>query len=315
LAYVVFPALGWAGLRFGRRGATLAIAVAAGFAVWNTTDYHGPFVFDSVAQSVLTTQLYIGVEALSTLCLAALVSERKQFAERLTASRARVVRASDSERARLEHNLHDGAQQRLTALVIRLGVDAESAGGAHEPGPRALLRAQDEVLLAIDELRELAHGIHPQALTAGGLAVAIREIAARSTIPITVELPATRFDQTAEATAYYIVAEALTSAHKHAPAGSRLSATRRSCWHRNLRGLEPGVRCVRAAGALARRGRSARERDGSRAVIAASAAYPRCWRRPAITSSIRWPRPCTTGRWSLVAGRCWSASTGSCASG
>ena len=220
VAYVVFPALGWAGLRFGRRGATLAIAVAAGFAVWNTTDYHGPFVFDSIAQSVLTTQLYIGVAALSTLCLAALVSERKQFAERLTASRARVVKAADTERARLEHNLHDGAQQRLTALVIRLGIDAQSAGGAHEPGPRALLRAQDEVLLAIEELRELAHGIHPQALTAGGLAVAIREIAARSTIPITVELPATRFDQTAEATAYYIVAEALTNAHKHAHATS-----------------------------------------------------------------------------------------------
>ena len=85
LAYVVFPALGWAGLRFGRRGATLAIAVAVGFAVWNTTHYHGPFVFDSVTHSVLITQLYIGVAALATLCLAALVCEREQFAERLDA--------------------------------------------------------------------------------------------------------------------------------------------------------------------------------------------------------------------------------------
>ena len=149
LAYLVFPALGWAALRFGRRGATLAIAVAVGFAVWNTTHYHGPFVFDSITHSVLTTQLYIAVAALSTLCLAALVSERKQFAERLDASRARLVNASDAERRRLEHNLHDGAQQRLTALVIRLGIAAERAhertsrarGLSCEPGMRCSSRS------------------------------------------------------------------------------------------------------------------------------------------------------------------------------
>ena len=73
LAYLVFPALGWAALRFGRRGATLAIAVAAGFAIWKTTHFHGPFVYDSITLSVLTTQAYIAVAALSTLCLAALV--------------------------------------------------------------------------------------------------------------------------------------------------------------------------------------------------------------------------------------------------
>src|SRR3954462_371554 len=101
LSYLVFPALGWAGLRFGRRGATLAIVVAVGFAVWNTTHYHGPFVFDSITLSVLSSQLYIAVAALSTLCLAALVSERKTFAEQLDASRARLVKASDSERRRL----------------------------------------------------------------------------------------------------------------------------------------------------------------------------------------------------------------------
>src|SRR6185503_15650840 len=76
LAYLVFPALGWAALRFGRRGATIAIAIAVGFAVWNTTHYHGPFVFDSITLSVVTTQLYIAVAALSTLSLAALVCER-----------------------------------------------------------------------------------------------------------------------------------------------------------------------------------------------------------------------------------------------
>jgi signal transduction histidine kinase len=219
LAYLVFPALGWAALRFSRRGATLAVAVAVGFAVWNTTRYHGPFVFDSITLSVLTTQLYIAVAALSTLSLAALVCERKQFAARLDASRARLIKATDTERQRLERNLHDGTQQRLTALAMRLEMDAESAGSAHEPGPRALKRAQAEVILAIDELRELARGIHPQVLTDAGLAAAIRQLAARSTVPITLgQLPSTRLDDIAETTAYYLVAEALTNAQKHAHA-------------------------------------------------------------------------------------------------
>jgi signal transduction histidine kinase len=221
LAYLVFPALGWAGLRFGRRGATLAVAVAVGFAVWNTTHYHGPFVFDSITASVLSTQLYIGVAALSTLSLAALVSERQRFADGLAASRVRLVNASDTERRRLEHNLHDGAQQRLTALAIRLGMAAERARDTHEAGAPALEAAGEEVVLAIDELRELAHGIHPAALTDGGLAFAIRGIAVRSTLPITLlELPSARFDDTAEATAYYVFVEALNNAQKHARASS-----------------------------------------------------------------------------------------------
>jgi signal transduction histidine kinase len=221
LAYLAFPALGWAGLRFGRRGATLAIAVAVGFAVWNTTHYHGPFVFDSITLSVLTTQLYIAVAALSTLSLAALVSERRRVAERLDASRARLVHAADTERRRLEHNLHDGAQQRLTALAIRLGSAADRAREADEPGAPALREAGEQVILAIAELREITHGIHPSALTDGGLAVAIRDVAARSNVPVTlVELPCTRLDAAAETTAYYLFAEALTNAQKHARASS-----------------------------------------------------------------------------------------------
>jgi len=232
LAYLVFPALGWAALRFGGRGATLAIAVAVSFAVWNTTHYHGPFVFDSITLSVVGAQLYIAVAALATLCLTALVSERKTFAERLDASRARVVHASDSERRRLEHNLHDGAQQRLTSLAIGLRLAADRAHEAHEPGASALDDAGAQVVLAIGELRELTHGNHPAALTYGGLASAIRSVATRSTVPITiVELPSTRFDGTVEATAYYVFAEVLTNAQKHAHAASirvRVTATTRA---------------------------------------------------------------------------------------
>jgi len=221
LAYLVFPALAWAPLRFGRRGATLAIGVAVGFAVWNTTHYHGPFVFESIPLSVLSAQLYVAVAAVATLCLAALVCERRRFEEGLDASRARLVEASDNERKRLEQNLHDGAQQRLTALAIRLGIAADRARKEHESSAPALESALGEVGLAIDELREIAHGIHPPALTDYGFASAVAGIVRRSTVPVTIEaLPATRFDSAAEATAYYLVAEALTNAQKHAPASS-----------------------------------------------------------------------------------------------
>jgi signal transduction histidine kinase len=229
LAYLVFPTLGWAALRFGHRGATLAIAIAVGFAVWNTTHYHGPFVYDSTTLSVLTTQLYIAVAALSTLGLAALISERKRFAEGLEASRARLVEASDTERRRLERNLHDGAQQRLSALAARLGIAADRARETEEPGAEVLEDAGTEVVRAIDELRELSHGIHPPVLADLGLARALRAIARRSSVPITFdELPSTRFDDIVEATAYYLFAEALTNTQKHARASSlrvRVTAT------------------------------------------------------------------------------------------
>ena len=221
LAYLAFPALGWAALRLGRRGATLAIVVAVGFAVWNTTHYHGPFVFESITLSVVTAQLYIAVAAVSTLCLAALASERERFARGLDASRVRLVKVSDTERRRLEQNLHDGAQQRLSALSIRLGMAAEHARDAHESGAPVLEAAKAEVVLAIDELRELAQGIHPAALTDHGLAFAMRGVALRSTLPVELlELPSARFDDTAEATAYYLFVEALANAQKYAQASS-----------------------------------------------------------------------------------------------
>jgi signal transduction histidine kinase len=221
LTYLVFPALIWAALRFGQRGATLAVAVTVGFTVWNTVHYNGPFVFHSVTHSVVSTQLYIAVAALSTLCLATLVSEREAFATGLAASRARLVEAGDAERRRLEQNLHDGAQQRLTALAQHLRLAGEQARQAPEHAATLFEEAESELSLAIDELRELAHGIHPTVLTDLGLANAIKSIAARSTLPIKLlKLPSTRLDQTTEATAYYVVAEAVANAQKYAQASS-----------------------------------------------------------------------------------------------
>ncbi len=79
LLYLLFPPLIWAALRFGTHGATLGVAVVAGFTVWNTSNFDGPFVFSDVSANVVSTQLFIAVAALTSLCLAAVVAEREEF--------------------------------------------------------------------------------------------------------------------------------------------------------------------------------------------------------------------------------------------
>ena len=217
--YLVFPALLWAALRFGARGATAAVAIATGFAIWETTRRAGPFAVESTTGSVLATQLFIAVSAVSALCAAAVVSEREAFARRLAASRARLVEAAADERKRIERDLHDGAQQRLTALAVRLSLGAERARSDPASAVGRLQAAEIEVSAAIDELRDLAHGIHPSVVTDHGLAPALRQIAAGSVLPVRLlELPTGRIDATGELTAYYVVSEAITNARKHSGA-------------------------------------------------------------------------------------------------
>jgi signal transduction histidine kinase len=221
LTYLIFPPLMWAALRLSPRGATLAVAVAAGFAIWETNRRIGPFAYESITDSVLATQLFLAVSALSTLCVAAVVAEREAFALSLGASRARIVEAAAAERRRIEQNLHDGAQQRLAALVVRLNLAADNARGVPADAASALQPAAEEASAAIDELREIAHGIQPSVLTDHGLARSLQAVAARSAIPVRlVELPGERVDATAEITAYYVVLEAIANASKHAAASS-----------------------------------------------------------------------------------------------
>ena len=214
--YLAFCALVWSALRFGQRGASLCISIVIGFTVWNTMHYDGPFSSPSGERSLLSTQLFIAVATLSTVLLAAVVAERERIAEELGASRARLSEAADGERRRLERNLHDGAQQRLVALAIRLRLAGDQVASAPS-GDASLLRdAAAQLQLALEELRELAHGIHPNVLSQG-LARATRHLAASSSVPVSLAgLPTTRLDPAVEATAYYVLAEAVTNAQKHA---------------------------------------------------------------------------------------------------
>jgi signal transduction histidine kinase len=219
VAYLAFPGLLWAALRFGQRGATLSVALVSVMVVWQTVHHNGPFTYHSLTRSLLSTQLFIFVASLSALCLAAVVSERERVAQRLRESRTRLLVASDDERRRLEHNLHDGAQQRLLALAFRL---REIGREIPRTAPRALElldTADEELQVAIDELRELAHGLHPAAVATFGLSSAISDIAARSPVPIDrTGVSSERFSDHVEATAYYVIAEAVTNAQRHARA-------------------------------------------------------------------------------------------------
>ena len=137
--------------------------------------------------------------------------------EDVRASRARIVEAGDLERRRIERDLHDGAQQRLVALALR---SRRAAEGSADPSAAEDLRSiEAEAIAILGDIRELAAGIHPAILTEVGLAGAIQTLADRSPIPVTVhvDIPSP-LPTTTEATAYFVVAEALTNTAKHAGA-------------------------------------------------------------------------------------------------
>jgi PAS domain S-box-containing protein len=156
------------------------------------------------------------------------ITERKRNAEELRASRARLVRAEDMARRALERNLHDGAQQRLVALSVALRL-VESRMQTDPAGALELLTsAQTELAHALEELRELARGIHPAVLTDRGLKAALETLAARAGLPVEVDTPDERLPADVEAAAYYVVAESLTNVARYARATSAQVSVRRN---------------------------------------------------------------------------------------
>jgi len=135
----------------------------------------------------------------------------------LAASRRRTVAASDEARRRIERDLHDGTQQRLVTLQLRLAAVKEAA-----PSGQLLVgkmsEIEHELALALDELRETSRGIHPAVLAEGGLGAALRVLARRSVVPIELDVTDTRLPKPIEVAAYFVVSEALTNATKHAQA-------------------------------------------------------------------------------------------------
>jgi signal transduction histidine kinase len=432
--YVVFPALLWAALRFGPRGAATAILLVCAITVWNTAQNSGPFVRDSLTDSLLATQLFIATAAVTSLLLAAVTAERTRAAralaateaaqraladeqaalrrvatlvagdaapsrvfeqvteevgrllgmpganvmhydgvrtatvvgawseegpprfpvgaqldvdgdtvvarvvrtgsaarvdyeqaggrlasaaldagyraavaapvnvggrvwgvvaaastsdeplpegieqrlcdfaelvaqalanadayEKLAASRARLVQVADAERQRLERNLHDGAQQRLVSVALELSMVAAKLKSDPAGAGELLKTAQADLLTGLDELRELARGIHPVVLTERGLGAALDALVARAPVPVEIaSMPDERLSGPVEAAMYYVVAESITNVAKYAHASSASVSIGRENGSATVIVSDDGVGGADPAGGSGLRGLAAR---------------------------------------------------------
>ena len=148
--------------------------------------------------------------------------------ERLAASRAELVAVGDAERRRFERNLHDGAQQRLVSVALELGMVDSKLEQDPLAARELLATAQDALAQGLEELRELARGLHPVLLTERGLGAALDALLARTPVAVEIaELPEKRLEAPVEAAAYYVVAEAITNVAKYAQAShATVSITR-----------------------------------------------------------------------------------------
>jgi signal transduction histidine kinase len=187
---------------------------------WTAVDYEGRRVAAIIHDASLeaTPELVQAAAAAASLALdnERLKADLRARVEELRASRVRIVEASNSARRRLERDLHDGAQQQLVAMAVELRLLRSRVG--HNPDASALIdRIEANLRSALEELRELARGIHPGILTERGLAPALESLAERAPIKIRCELDLpSRPAASVEAVAYFVIAEALTNVLKYA---------------------------------------------------------------------------------------------------
>ena len=186
----------------------LAIAIAIGVRLANVPDE--------------TEDFLVAVRDLGALAIPIgfVVGSFQLAHAQLRRSRARIVEAGDVERRRLERDLHDGAQQRLVTSAIALRTLRSQLGTAVDPALETTLdTAASELRAGIAELRELAQGIHPAALSAGGLAAALPTLVERSAVPVALKaVPDGRFPEAIETAAFFVASEALANVAKHASA-------------------------------------------------------------------------------------------------
>jgi PAS domain S-box-containing protein len=198
-------------VRLGKDGTLVAVSIAAA----PVRDASGRVVGNMVAYTDITERKAQDAE------VHRLNAELHARLEELAASRARIVTAGDVERRRLERNLHDGAQQRLVALSLSLRLALAKLDSDPAAARATLAAAGDELALALDELRELARGLHPAVLSDHGLRAAVEMLASRSPVPVELtDIPAERLPEPVEAAAYYLIAEALTNVTKYARASA-----------------------------------------------------------------------------------------------
>jgi len=229
VTYLVFPALIWAAFRFGPAGATVAITIAAGVAIGVTANDVGPFSSQPIDHRALSTQLYIGVAALTTLLLSAVVSERERSSRQLAEAKLHEEESAAEERHRIARDLHDSVSQALFSTVLHTRSAQKALG--HGEGGESVAIGRD--LDAIGELTRSAQGemraliseLGRDPVTDGLLAalkVHAAEVAARDDLTIQVHGPEDLLplSHAAEAQLFGIAREALSNVIKHAAARS-----------------------------------------------------------------------------------------------
>jgi signal transduction histidine kinase len=206
----------------------------------------GVLVASSTDERPLPEETEARIAAFNAL-VATAISNTEARSE-LAASRARIVAAADQERRRLVRDLHDGAQQRLVHTIITL----KQARGALTHGSRdaagLVTEALDHAQEATAELRELAHGILPAVLLRGGLSAGAAALASRMPLPVEMDIAPTRLPAAVEATAYFVVAEALTNVAKHARARHATVSARVEAGALRLEVGDDGIGGARADG-------------------------------------------------------------------
>ncbi|GMV20602.1 MAG: histidine kinase [Acidimicrobiia bacterium] len=199
--------------------------------------FDGPFAvvlatFAGVLMAALAFGITQGLVRLEAVLASALLDvsaeELRRRVADVTSSRSRTMSAADQDRRRLERDLHDGAQQRMVSLAMTLGMAQEKLASDPEMGAKLVAEAHEEAKRALQDLRDLARGIHPAILTDHGLEAALPALAARSRVPARVDVAVSpRPAAAVESAAYFVVAEALTNAAKHAHAENVMVTARR----------------------------------------------------------------------------------------
>jgi signal transduction histidine kinase len=188
-----------------------------------------------------------------------LEAELRAKVEELRESRKRIVDVGSSQRQRLERDLHDGAQQRLVSLALTLRMARERVRSDPDEAERLLAGSSDELEETLKELRELARGIHPAVLSDRGLGAAVEALAHRAPLPVELgALPAGRYPEHVELTAYFVVSEALTNVAKYASASRARVEVMQENGHIKVEVADDGVGGARVDGGTGLRGLAAR---------------------------------------------------------
>lgn len=224
LIYTIFPFTIWAALRFGQHGATIAILLVSGIAIWGTVQGVGPFSLGSRNESLILLQTFLAVVSLTSLILAAATIERNKANKQLHALSQRLMKAQEEERLYLSRELHDGSGQVLAALMMQLGLlerDAEKPEAVHT----RIVELKHVANAIQDDLHRLAVNLRPASLDHLGLITALQqflgEFSRRYSIQAefeTVGLPEKRLPIEVETTLFRIVQESLTNVVLHAHA-------------------------------------------------------------------------------------------------